>query len=64
MTGTVIGVGIDNKEIIETIDKNNKILVCDLLNSININGINKSNKKIKMRLCHREIRSQHCDTAL
>lgn len=47
MTGTVIGVGIDNKEIIETIDKNNKILVCDLLNSININGINKSNKKKK-----------------
>ena len=36
MTGTVIGVGIDNKEILETIEKNNKILVCDLLNSVNI----------------------------
>ena len=37
MTGKVIGVGIDNKEILETIDKNNKILECDLLNSIDIN---------------------------
>ena len=47
MTGTVIGVGIDNKEILETIEKNNKILVCDLLNSVNIedNLIQKRKKK-------------------
>lgn len=49
MTGTVIGVGIDNKEIIEIIEKNNKILVCDLLNSIDIDGTSndKNNKKKK-----------------
>lgn len=47
MTGKVIGVGIDNKEIIETIDKNNKILACDLLNSIDINGTAKGKNKKK-----------------
>lgn len=47
MTGKVIGVGIDNKEILETIDKNNKILECDLLNSIDINDSLKGRHKKK-----------------
>lgn len=49
MAGTVIGVGIDNKEIIETIDTNNKILVCDLLNSISIGGTSKGKNKKKKK---------------
>lgn len=47
MTGKVIGLGIDNKEIIETIDKNNKILECDLLNSIDIKNDLKGKKRKK-----------------
>jgi len=49
MTGTVIGVGIDNKEITETIDKNNKIVMCDLLNSIDIDGKSQGKNKKKKK---------------
>ena len=47
MTGKVIGVGIDNKDFLEIIEKNNKIIECDLLNSINIENdlIQKRKKK-------------------
>lgn len=51
MNGKVIGIGIENEKIIEEIDKNNKILECDLLNSVDIKsnatGKNKRKKYIK-----------------
>lgn len=47
MTGKVIGAGIDNEEIIDAIDKNNKIIECDLLNSIDINTSKGKKKKKK-----------------
>ena len=47
MEGKVVGIGINDKSVIEEIDKNNKIYECDLLDSINISGDLKGKKKRK-----------------
>lgn len=49
MHGKVIGIGLDNEKIIEEIAKNNKILNCDLLNSIDIKSSDCKGKKTKKK---------------
>ncbi len=63
MSGKVIGIGIDNKEFIESIDKNNKILECDLLNSINIKSFNgkKSKKKKYVKKLRKKYKKKNID---
>ena len=43
--GNLLGIGITEENILNLIEKNNKIVNCDLLNS---NALNKSWKKIKI----------------
>ena len=45
MEGNLVGIGIKDTELIKSIEKNNKITMCDLLNSISTN----SKKSIKKR---------------
>ena len=47
MNGSLIGIGIKDVDLIEEIDKNNKIVMCDLLNSVSINSKNVSKKRKK-----------------
>lgn len=47
MKGKVLGIGINDTSIIEEIDKNNKIYLCDLLDSISLESSETSKKTRK-----------------
>jgi len=47
MNGNLIGIGIKDSDILKEINKNNNIVLCDLLNSISINSNNSKDKKKK-----------------
>ena len=49
MNGSLIGIGIKDLELIHTIDKNKKILMCDLLNSISPDSKNTDKKRQKKK---------------
>lgn len=47
MNGKIIGIGISEQKILDTIDKNDSILMCDLLNSNISSNNNSTGKKSK-----------------
>ena len=59
MNGSLIGVGIKDLDIIHAIDKNKKITMCDLLNSISPDSknIDKKRKKQKYIKIFREFKA-------
>lgn len=62
MSGKLIGIGIDDLELINEIDKNNKILECDLLNSESKNGFGSGrgkNKKLNIKKIRRKYKKKN-----
>ena len=53
MDGSLIGVGIKDLDIIHAIDKNKKIIMCDLLNSISPDSKNIDKKRKKQKYIKR-----------
>ena len=53
MKGSLVAIGIKDTSIIEEIDKNNKITMCDLLNSVSLKSKTTSKKRQKKKYVKR-----------
>lgn len=49
MEGNLVGIGLKDTDLIKNIEKNNKIVMCDLLNSISINSKKSTKKREKKK---------------
>lgn len=49
MSGSLVAIGIKDTELIKEIDKNNKIVMCDLLNSVSLDSKNTDKKRYKKK---------------
>lgn len=62
LEGSLIGIGIEEEKLINKIDKNDKILVCNLLNSFNKSSTEKGRiKKISIRKLRKKFKKRKND---
>lgn len=59
MSGSLIGIGIQDVKIVEEIDKSNKILMCDLLNCVDLDDDSVVSKKRAKKVYVKKLRKRY-----